>query len=104
MLPSQILFVIKMEQAQKKEPVHVYHDDVLDVVGSFSSSSSDSSTSSSVSGISSGLSSLECDSFEEVTSSPSSSSADHHHHQQQLVVVPDPFSDMSSLFQQLPIK
>ncbi|XP_027930983.1 uncharacterized protein LOC114187060 [Vigna unguiculata] len=92
-----------MEQAQKKEPVHVYHDDVLDVVGSFSSSSSDSSTSSSVSEISSGLSSLECDSFEEVTSSPSSSSADHHH-QQQLVVVPDPFSDMSSLFQQLPIK
>ncbi|XP_047160488.1 protein OXIDATIVE STRESS 3 LIKE 2-like [Vigna umbellata] len=93
-----------MEQAQKKEPVHVYHDDVLDVVGSFSSSSSYSSTSPSVSEISSGSSSLECDSFEEVTSppssSPSSSSADH----RQLVVVPDPLSDMSSIFQQLPIK
>lgn len=96
-----------MEQAQKKEPLHVYHDDVLDVVGSFSSSSSSySSTSPSVSEISSGSSSLECDSFEEVTSPPSSSpsssssSVDHH----QLVVMPDPLSDMSSIFQQLPIK
>ncbi|WVY94665.1 hypothetical protein V8G54_033753 [Vigna mungo] len=86
-----------MEQAQKKEPLHVYHDDVLDVVGSFSSSSSYSSTSPSVSEISSGSSSLECDSFEEVTSppssSPSSSSVDHH----QLVVMPDPLSDMRGL-------
>ncbi|KAK7301955.1 hypothetical protein RJT34_12832 [Clitoria ternatea] len=56
------------------------------VVGSFSCSSSSSS-----SGISS-RSSLECDSFEEVTSPVSSSSSD------------GPLNDMSSLFQQLPIK
>ncbi|RDX65779.1 hypothetical protein CR513_55532 [Mucuna pruriens] len=78
-------------EAPKKGPVHEYDD----LVGSFSSSTS----SSSVSGISSG-SSLESDSFEEVTSPPSSSSST----DDQLVVVADPLSDMSSLFQQLPIK
>lgn len=80
---------------QKEGLVHEY-DDVV-VVGSFSSS-----TSSSVSGISNG-SSLESDSFDEVTSpafSSSSSSAD----DQLAVDVADPLSDMSSLFQQLPIK
>ncbi|KAG4989620.1 hypothetical protein AAZX31_11G215800 [Glycine max] len=84
-----------MELAQKKG--FLVHHEYDDLVGSFYSSS----TSSSVSGISSG-SSLESDSFEEVTSpassSPSSSVDD------QLVVVADPLSDMSSLFQQLPIK
>ncbi|CAJ1960727.1 unnamed protein product [Sphenostylis stenocarpa] len=94
-----------MEQAQKKGPVHVYHDDVL-AVGSFSSSSSTSS--SSVSRASSGSSSsVECDSFEEVTSPPSSSSSSSSSSSaddQQLAVVPDPLSDMSSIFQQLPIK
>ncbi|XP_020211630.1 uncharacterized serine-rich protein C215.13 [Cajanus cajan] len=73
-------------EAHMKGPIHEYHD----LVDSFSSSSSTSE-------ISSGSLSLESDSFEEVTSS--SSSGD-----DQLVVVADPLSDMSSLFQQLPIK
>ncbi|KAG4923481.1 hypothetical protein AAZX31_18G045500 [Glycine max] len=85
-----------MELEPKKGPVHDQYDDL---VGSFSSSSS--STSSSVSGISSG-SSLESDSFEEVTSSASSSSSSAA--DDQLVVVADPLGDMTSLFQQLPIK
>ncbi|XP_027337670.1 uncharacterized protein LOC113851403 [Abrus precatorius] len=72
-------------QAHKEEE-QVHESD--NVVGSFPSSCS---SSSSLSGISSG-SSLESDSFEEVTSPASSSSSS------------DPLSDMSSLFQQLPIK
>lgn len=75
---------LKFEADDKKEAF-----DECDLVGSISSSSS-----SSVSETSSG-SSLESDSFEEVTSHPSSSSADD---------VADPLSDMSSLIQQLPIK
>ncbi|XP_061360525.1 protein OXIDATIVE STRESS 3-like [Gastrolobium bilobum] len=78
-----------MIDAHKIGTVHEF-----DIVGSFSSSSS-----SSVSGISSG-SSLESDSFEEVTSPASSSSSSSSDHQ----LSADPLSDMSSLFEQLPIK
>ncbi|XP_004503086.1 uncharacterized protein [Cicer arietinum] len=78
-----------MFEAQKKRSFH----DEYDVVGSFFSSSS-----SSDSELSNG-SSLESDSFEEVTSPTSSSSSSS---TDQLVA--DPLNDMSSLFQQLPMK
>lgn len=70
-------------EVDKRGPVHEF-----DLIGSCSESESE---------ISSG-SSLESDSFEEVTStaSSSSSSADQ--------LASDPLSDMSALFQQLPIK
>ncbi|KAI4307719.1 hypothetical protein L6164_030876 [Bauhinia variegata] len=77
---------LEMEQQQKKTMVGAEKTGQNLLVDSFSSS-----TSSSTSGISSG-SSLESDSFEEVTSPCSSSSS------------ADPLSDMSSLFLQLPIK
>ncbi|KAE9598846.1 hypothetical protein Lal_00022581 [Lupinus albus] len=72
----------------KKRPVHEY-----DFVGSFSCSSS-----SFVSEVSSD-SSLESDSFEEVTSLPSFSSSSSH---DQLDV--NPLNDMSSLLEHLPMK
>lgn len=76
-----------MVQADKKVPIHEF-----DLVASSSSSSSFDS------GNSSGSSLVESDSFEEVTSSVSSSSSS----AEQLAT--DPLSDMSTLFQQLPIK
>lgn len=72
-------------EVDKRGPVHEF-----DLIGSFSSSSSESE-------ISSG-SSLDSDSFEEVTSTASSSSSSVDQH------ASDPLGDMSSLFQQLPIK
>lgn len=80
-----------MIESHKKGPVHREYDDI---VGSLLSSNSSSSVSETSSG-----SSLESDSFEEVTSPASSSSSSS---VDQLAA--DPLSDMSSLFQQLPIK
>ena len=85
---DQRLMISMVEvEADKKIPVHEA-DDLFDHP-SFSSSSS------SFSRISSGSSLELSDSFEEVTS-PSSSSSDQ--------IAADPLNDMSSLFQQLPIK
>ncbi|XP_028801048.1 uncharacterized protein LOC114756289 [Neltuma alba] len=79
-----------MVEAHRKGPVHDDDDD--DLVHSFSSSSSSS-------GISSGSSMESADSLEEETSSKFLPSSSNH-----LVVAHDSLSDMSSLFQQLPIK
>ncbi|RDX78493.1 hypothetical protein CR513_41223 [Mucuna pruriens] len=82
---EQLKCTVVVEADDNKGPIHEF-----DLVRSFSSSESES-------GISSG-SSLDSDSFEEVTSPASSSSSSPHQ------LATQPFNDMSSLFQQLPIK
>ncbi|GAU44098.1 hypothetical protein TSUD_123850 [Trifolium subterraneum] len=78
-------------ETQKKRPFHEDYDDVDDKDCSFFSSSSSSDVSSFES---------DSDSNEEVTSPTSSSSSTH----QLEVEEADPLNNMSSLFQQLPIK
>lgn len=79
-------------ESPKKRPFHEDYDDIID--GSFFSSDSEVSNGNSSSELS------ESDSFEDVTSPTSSSSSSSTHQ----LAEADPLSDMSSLFQQLPIK